>query len=351
MKPIIFILFSLFILNAGQTFPQSQSDKTVNTDSTKAAEQAYKMINSPEPKFKSNSSVPLTNNKFPQLYKSEPCKFLMRDSKHLFAQKFVKKSNTTIIVLHGVLSSSLEMNRTSGLLREDANAEVYAIDLRGHGRSDGTPGDVDYIGQYSDDLADVVKSIKKEEPENKIILAGHSMGGGIILRYAMRKNVPPVDGYLLLAPLLGQNTPTFPKPGAAQNNSDEFMKIDITRIIGLKIYNSIGVHKYDNLPVLFFNLPEDAAIKTYSYRSDQSMAPDDYRKGLEAVNKPLLVIVGSNDEAFVASEFKPAVTGYSNGKVIIIKGATHDSIIYNKKAMKFVEEWMKKYKLTGGIKR
>ena len=160
-----------------------------------------------------------------------------------------------------------------------------------------------------------------------------------------------MDGYLLFAPLLGKNTPTFPKPQDegtnSKNASEPFMKIDFPRIIGLKIFNSIGVHKYDYLPILFFNLPDSLPLNKYSYRSNESMAPDDYKKGLNSVNKPLLVIVGSNDEAFVASAFKPAVSNNSNGEVIIINGATHNNIIYNKKAMILIKEWLEKFNLTG----
>jgi pimeloyl-ACP methyl ester carboxylesterase len=129
------------------------------------------------------------------------------------------------------------------------------------------------------------------------------------------------------------------------------MKIDIQRIIGLKIFNSIGEHKYDSLPVLFFNLPDGMPINKYSYRSNESMAPDDYKKGLNAINKPLLVIVGSNDEAFVASAFESAVTNNSNGKVIVIDGADHNSIIYNTKAFEFIKEWMTGFNLKNTTKR
>lgn len=66
-------------------------------------------------------------------------------------------------------------NKTAGLLQEATQAEVYAIDLRGHGRSDRNSGDVDYINQYVDDLGDIIKEIRKEKPSGKIIIAGHSM--------------------------------------------------------------------------------------------------------------------------------------------------------------------------------
>lgn len=72
------------------------------------------------------------------------------------------------------------------------------------------------------------------------------------------------------------------------------------------------------------------------------MSPEDYITGLKAVKAPLLVMVGSNDEAFVATEFKPAIEINSNGKVVVIEGATHNGIRHSKEAMKEVKTWFQK---------
>lgn len=325
-----------------------------NTDTAKTVIQALKMVNSPEPVFKPYKAKPLSPAElaeisFEQVYKSTPVKFVMRDGKYLSAQKFPIESNTTILLLHGVLSSSYTMNKMAGLLREAINAEVIALDLRGHGQSEGKPGDVDYIGQYADDVADVLAIIKKEHPGNRIILAAHSMGGGIALLYAMKKNVTPVNGYLLFAPLLGQNTPTIPQAPKkiVDTGADPFLMVDISRIIGLKMLNSAGNHNYDYLPVLFFNLPATMPFRNYTYRADESMEPADYKEGLKAVNVPLHVIVGSNDEAFKATAFKPAITAYSEGGVTVIADATHNGVRQDPRAIKAAKTWAESFNLSG----
>jgi pimeloyl-ACP methyl ester carboxylesterase len=340
------LLITIFLTGA---FSSAQSQTTPSqsetVDSVKTAAEAFKLINLPDPKFKPFQAPPMDSTQmadmgFEQVYKSEPSPFVMQDGKKLFAQTFSGSSNTTIILLHGILSSSYTMNRCAGLIREATEATVIALDLRGHGQSDGTPGDVDYIDQYADDVVDVIAAIKKNKPNGKIIIAGHSMGGGIALRYAMKKNAPLVDGYLLFSPLLGDNAPTIPKPTTtADTTSEPFMKIDIERIIGLYLYNTIGVHKYDSLPVLFFNLPVEMPLHKYTYRSSKSMSPADYVAGLKAVKAPLLVLVGSKDEAFVANEFKPAVENNSKGKVVVIEGASHNGIRHSKEAMNKVKMW------------
>ena len=342
MKQITFTILLLLIL------PLLAQDEL--NQYNKAEIEIVKLINLPDPTFNPNLiQKPMTEKAildlgFEQTYKNVSQKFIMRDDKQLLANTYKSESKTTIILLHGVLSSSFLMNKTAGLLRKSTNSEVIALDFRGHGQSEGTPGDVDYINQYVDDLEDVIIALKEEKPNQKIILAGHSMGGGIILRYAMQQKAPKINGYILFAPHLGVNSPTLKKEVVTKEEAS-FIKLHINRIIGLKMMNAIGETKYNNLPVLFFNLPEAMPVTKYSYRANESMSPLDYKKGLNAINKPLLVIVGSKDEAFDAKKIKTAVTQNSKGEVYVVENETHNGIRHNKKTMEIVSQWFNNYKL------
>lgn len=54
---------------------------------------------------------------------------------------------------------------------------VYAIDLRGRGKSDGERFYVDRVGEYEDDLAELIRLAKSRQPGLPIFLLGHSAGG------------------------------------------------------------------------------------------------------------------------------------------------------------------------------
>ena len=288
---------------------------------------------------------------FEQPYPSTERNFRMRDGTTLAAQFLAAPeapARTTLVYVHGMLGTSFQLNRSSGLLREACaahDAEVVAIDLRGHGASKGIPGDVDYVGQYEDDLADVIRDLRTANSGGRVVLAGHSMGGGIALRYAQlssRKLAPPVDGYLLLAPYLGWDSPTTrkePPSGAAQDGAP-FIKVHLARIIGLKVLNLGGITAFNGLRTMFFNLPPELPLRSYSYRATEDQAPADYRAALHAVTAPLLLVAGTHDEAFVAEQYERVVRANSHGSVTLVPGATHDGVLDDSRTMAAVKAWV-----------
>lgn len=262
--------------------------------------------------------------------------FTMRDGESLSARQYTADSTTTIVLLHGVTAESSQFNRSAEVLREAAGATVVTLDLRGHGQSGGASGDIAYIGQYEDDVADVITAVHADNPNGQVILAGHSMGGGIALRYATLTDEPAVDGYLLFAPHLGANSPTVPTE--ISEDSKAFVQIHLPRIIGLAMLNNMRITALNGKDTLFFNL--SGVTSTYSYRAMMNASPADYVTALTAVNQPMLVVVGSNDEAFVAEQFPTAVTSYSDGAVHIVDGESHTTIVESAAAMTVVEDWL-----------
>lgn len=275
-----------------------------------------------------------------------PEQFTVRDGETLFARHFSAESDLTILLLHGVTSESAAFNITAQMLRQVSGAAVVALDLRGHGQSEGTAGDVDYIGQYEDDVADVIRAIRTEKPEGRLILAGHSMGGGIALRYVQLMDAPAVDGYLLFAPHLGADAPTMPQPQPETADiAAAFTQLHVPRLIGLTMLNMVGIQALNQQDTLFFNLP-DTTTHTYSYRAMVNTAPTEYSAALTAVDAPLLVVVGSHDEAFVAEQYPTAVAAYSDGEVHIIAGESHNSIVESTAAMTIIQNWLDDTQLT-----
>ena len=128
------------------------------------------------------------------------------------------------------------------------HADVLAPDLRGYGPHAKAGGDVDYIGQLEDDIEDLIDLYAR--PVQKIILAGHSSGGGLVIRFLAGVYGEWVASAILFAPLLEYNAPTL------RPNAGGWSRALVRRIIGLSLLNSVGVTALNHLTVLQFAFPD-----------------------------------------------------------------------------------------------
>ncbi|HPM75534.1 MAG TPA: lysophospholipase [bacterium] len=67
-----------------------------------------------------------------------------------------------------------------------AGYAAFAHDHRGHGKSAGLRGHVDSFDQFLNDVYRMIAMAREIYPEKRIFLLGHSMGGLIVLAYALR---------------------------------------------------------------------------------------------------------------------------------------------------------------------
>ena len=79
--------------------------------------------------------------------------------------------------------STADATATSSTTSVPKGYAVYALDHRGHGRSDGERIKVDDFHDYVTDLKTFFNIVRKENPKRKIFLIGHSMGSAISLAY------------------------------------------------------------------------------------------------------------------------------------------------------------------------
>lgn len=64
---------------------------------------------------------------------------------------------------------------------------VYAVDLRGHGRSEGRRGHVRRWADYLDDADALLSAIARDEPALPLFLHGHSLGGLVVLSHLIER--------------------------------------------------------------------------------------------------------------------------------------------------------------------
>src|ERR1700750_1235667 len=111
-------------------------------------------------------------------------RFSARDGTELAYRHYPARGDASgkiAILVHGSSGSSVAAHALADTLAAHG-VETWAPDIRGHGSS-GTRGDVAYLGQLEDDMADLVALIRKTSSA-PITLIGHSAGGGFALRMA-----------------------------------------------------------------------------------------------------------------------------------------------------------------------
>ncbi|WP_166268349.1 alpha/beta fold hydrolase [Marinobacter caseinilyticus] len=95
------------------------------------------------------------------------------------AKEDVPTSQPPAVLLHGWLDNCLSFARLAPRLQQSAN--VYAVDMAGHGLSEHRPPGQGYLlADYVSDLAELIDSAF----ETPVDLVGHSLGGIVTMMYA-----------------------------------------------------------------------------------------------------------------------------------------------------------------------
>ena len=107
----------------------------------------------------------------------------------------------TIGVLHGYADHA---GRYAHVMDAWADAGIgsVALDLRGHGRSEGTRGYCDRFGDFLDDAGELSRLVRTDAAGGPCYLFGHSFGG-LVATLSAIASPSPWRGLILSAPFIG----------------------------------------------------------------------------------------------------------------------------------------------------
>jgi alpha-beta hydrolase superfamily lysophospholipase len=264
-------------------------------------------------------------------------RFQARDGTELAYRHYPARpaaSGPIAVLVHGSSGSSIAVHALAKTPAE-RGVETYAPDIRGHGAS-GTRGDIVYVGQLEDDLADFVGEIRKAHAAAPLTLLGHSAGGGFALRIAASPMQNLFARTVLLAPYLGHDAPTNPP------NSGGWASADVPRIIGLLALRRIGINCCEALPTLAFAVPPNSAnflVPAYSDRLMRNFATRGYRADLAGATKPLTIVSGAADELMLPDKYAEAVHAVAPSvEVKLIDGVNHMGVVSDPKAVSIIAD-------------
>lgn len=130
--------------------------------------------------------------------------FVTPDGLNLYYQCWVpanRRGRAVLINLHG-LGDHSGLYPTLAAHFPPRGIALYAYDMRGNGRSPGQRAYVRSWQEYLDDLHAFVKRVQEWEPDLPVFLLGNSLGGLVVLEYALN-HAGALGGVIAAAPPLG----------------------------------------------------------------------------------------------------------------------------------------------------
>ena len=223
-----------------------------------------------------------------------------------------------VVICHGVNSHSGQYLWTGEQLQSKGFA-VYALDLRGRGRSEGERFYAEDVSDYTSDLATLIALAKSREPGLPVFLLGHSAGGVVSCTYAL-------DHQAELAGLICESF-AFQVPAPA-------VVLSITRFLGrvaprlpvLKLHNK----DFSRDPAAVSALDADPLTKgeIQPARTVTALlrATDRMRREFPTITLPVLIMHGTADKATVpaGSQFFYDTVGSRDKTLRLYDGHAHD---------------------------
>ncbi len=206
-----------------------------------------------------------------------------------------KRSHSTLLLIHGGGAHSAAGYGQLATELQNEGVSVYLLDLRGHGRSDGERGDTPSVEQMMQDLSIAIKKIQSINYGPKIILGGHSSGGGLVLNYSAWESRESVDGYIFLSPEFGYQSNT------ERSGREEFAIVRTWVFILNAISGGslLGHTRAVTLQYPEYILKEDPLlINKLTCNMALALTPANPHEQFASLDRPFALFVGEEDELF-----------------------------------------------------
>lgn len=118
------------------------------------------------------------------------------------------RPRAVVALVHG-LGEHVARHAALGAALSKAGFALMGFDLRGHGRSGGLRGDAPSYDTLLDDIDGLMDWVRISHPRLPVFLYGHSLGGGLVLNYTLRR-APRVRGVISSSPWLKTAMPLTP---------------------------------------------------------------------------------------------------------------------------------------------
>jgi pimeloyl-ACP methyl ester carboxylesterase len=241
-----------------------------------------------------------------------------RDGQQLFHVD--KGAGRPVVFIHGwTLSSAIWKAQTDFVAAQGMRAIAY--DRRGHGQSSKPESGYDYE-TLTADLAALLDRLDLRD----VVLVGHSMGGGEVVRYLARYGTQRVSRVVLVAPTTPYQLKTNDNPqGVDRAVYDKMVAALQTDRHGYLAAGAPGLLGANAEPILVDWAMSIAlqAAPTAQIGCLRALAETDFRADLRAVTAPTLILYGSADAPITPVNARRTQAGIAGSRLEIYEGAPH----------------------------
>ena len=246
------------------------------------------------------------------------------------------KPRAVVVVCHGVNSHSGQYLWVGEQFAASGFA-VYALDLRGRGRSDGERFYVEDIADYVSDVAGTVALAKSRHPGLPVFLLGHSAGGVVSSTYVL-ENQAGLAGFICESFAFQVPAPGFAL-AAIKGLSHIAPRLPVLTLKNEDFTRDPKALEALNNDPLTAHEVQPAITVAALVRADERL-----REEFPQITLPLLIMHGTEDRATVCrgSEFFHQTAGSKDKTLKLYEGHYHDLLndVGKEGVMADVKGWM-----------
>ncbi len=242
-----------------------------------------------------------------------------------------------VVLIHGwTLSSAIWKEQLAWLPAQ--GVRVVAYDRRGHGQWSKPDTGYDY-DRLADDLAALLDRLDLKD----VVLVGHSMGAGEVVRYLARHGSSRVARVMLVAPTTPFPLKTADNPegidGAMFDKAVAALQADRLAYLRAGTPAFIGANPPPELLEWAMDIAQQASLQS-EIQCLRAFSQTDFRPELKAVTVPTLIVYGTADSPNMPANARRTRAAIAGSRLEIYDGAPHtlfltDAQRFNRDVLEF----------------